>query len=100
MIGLEEAKAIIHGADPDLDAEQYSEIDAAAVFEKGWRRLGEDFFYNKNKNQVAGPSAGSPTRILVELSKRVCGAGADNEVSYDICNGMGREAWRQGIVGF
>ncbi len=20
--------------------------------------------------------------------------------SYDICNGMGREAWRQGIIGF
>jgi len=100
MIGLEEAKAIIHGADPDLDAAQYSEIDAAAVFEKGWRHLGEDFFYNKNKNLVAGPSAGSPIRFLVDLSERACGAGADQEVPYDICNGMGREAWRQGIVGF
>ena len=100
MIGLEEAKAIIHGADPDLDAEQYSEIDAAAVFEKGWRHLGEDFFYNKSKSQVAGPSAGGPIRTLVDLSEIVCGAGADNEVSYDICNGMGREAWRQGILGF
>jgi hypothetical protein len=55
---------------------------------------------NKNKNQVAGPSAGSPTRILVDLREIVCGAGADNKVSCDICNGMGREAWRQGIVGF
>jgi hypothetical protein len=100
MIGLEEAKAIIHGADPDLNAEQYSEIDAEAVFEKGWRHLGEDFYYNKNKNQVAGPSAGSPTRILADLIERVCGAGPDNEMPYDICNGMGREAWRQGIVGF
>ena len=100
MIGLEEAKAIIHGADPDLDDEQYSEIDAAAVFQKGWRHLGEDFFYNRNTNQVAGPSAGSPTRILVDLSERLCGAVPDNEVAHDICNGMGREAWRQGIVGF
>lgn len=55
---------------------------------------------NKHKNQVAGPSAGSPTRILVDLSERVCGAVPGNEVAYDICNGMGREAWRQGIVGF
>ena len=100
MIGLEEAKAIIHGADPDLDDEQYSEIDAAAVFQKGWRHLGEDFFYNRNTNQVAGPSAGSPTRILVDLSERLCGTGAYNEASHDICNGMGREAWRQGILGF
>ncbi|MGA2936315.1 MAG: hypothetical protein ABSF52_04355 [Syntrophobacteraceae bacterium] len=58
MIGLDEAKAIIHGADPDLDPEQYSEIDAAAVFESGWRHLGDDFFYNDSNRQIAGPSGG------------------------------------------
>ena len=34
MIGLEEAKAIIHGADPDLNAAQYSEIDAKPFLKK------------------------------------------------------------------
>ncbi len=100
MIGLDEAKAIIHGADPDLDSEQYSEIDAAAVFESGWRHLGGDFFYNQSKRQLAGPSGGSPTRILVNLSEGECSGRMDIDLSFDICNGMGKEAWRQGIIGF
>ncbi|MGO9019214.1 MAG: hypothetical protein ACLQVJ_12795 [Syntrophobacteraceae bacterium] len=100
MIGLDEAKAIIHGADPDLDSEQYSEIDAAAVFKKGWRHLGDDFFYNESKRQIAGPSGGSPIRILVYLSEIECSGRMDIDWPYDICNGMGKEAWRHGIIGF
>ncbi len=71
MIGLEEAKAIIHGADPDIDPEQYSEIDAEIVIKEGWKHLGEDFYYDKRKNRIAGPSGGSPIRILVELGAAV-----------------------------
>ncbi|SPF45936.1 hypothetical protein SBDP1_580025 [Syntrophobacter sp. SbD1] len=100
MIGLNEAKTIIHGADPDLNSEQFSEIDASAVFEPGWRHLGEDYFYNESRDQVAGPGGGSPTRIMVDLRERRCGDRMQVELSYDICNGMGRESWRQGIIGF
>ena len=100
MIGLDEAKAIIHGADPDLDSEQYSEINDSVVFETGWRHLGDDYFYNESRKQVAGPSGGSPIRIVVDLSARACGGRMDIDWSYDICNGMGKEAWRQGIIGF
>ena len=100
MMGLDEAKVIIHGADPDLDSEQYSEIEASAVFETGWRHLGEDYYYHESRKQVAGPSGGSPMRILADLRAKKCSGRMDIEWPYDICNGMGREAWRQGIVGF
>jgi hypothetical protein len=63
MIGLDEAKAIIHGAYPDLDSEHHFEAGASVIFESGWRHLGDDYFYNEEKNQVAGPSGGSPIRI-------------------------------------
>jgi len=100
MIGLDEARAIIHGADPDLDSEQYSEIETSAVFENGWRCLGEDYYYNESTKQVAGPGGGGPTRILADLLAKNCGGRMDIEWPYDVCNGMGREAWRQGIIGF
>ncbi len=100
MSGLDEAKAIIHGADPDLDSEQFSEIDASAVFERGWKHLGEDYFYNESKKQVAGPSGGSPIRILVDLREIRCGDRMSVQWPHEICNGMGKESWRQGIIGF
>jgi hypothetical protein len=65
------------------------ETSAAAAKEFPTQKIRFHLFvgYNKKNNQM-------------DLSERMCGAGPDNEVSYDICNGMGREAWRQGIVGF
>ena len=100
MMGLDEAKGIIHGADPDFDSEQYSEIEAAAVSETGWLHLGEDYYYREDREQVAGPGSGSSTRILADLRAKECGGRTDIEWPHDVCNGMGRGAWRQGIIGF
>ncbi len=92
MIGLEEAKAIIHGSDPEIDSEQYSEIDAQAVFEEGWEHLGEDFYYDRKKKRIAGPSGGSPIRILVDLGagqKRISGIERSYGIEMDIQSGPG-----------
>ncbi len=90
MIGLEEAKVIIHGADPDLDSERYSEIDASAVFEKGWLHLGEDYYFNENRKKVAGPSGGGTIRIVVFLGAKECTGRMDIDWPYNICHEMGR----------
>jgi len=100
MIGLDEAKAIIHGADPDLDSDRYFEIEASAVFQTGWSPLGDDYFYNETNNLIAGPCSGGSIRILADLNAAECRGETNTEFHGEICDGMEKEPWRQGIVGF
>jgi len=55
----EQAKKIILISENDIDSGAI-EIDSSIVYDEGWEHLGDDFYINKDG--VAGPSIGDPTR--------------------------------------